>query len=346
MASSLISNINSQSQLQANKLTNRPNRVKVMVEDELDVVIWHRILKMFAPHMQFDVHPYSFDTTANGKGKAQIIAHAAQFGKYFIGCVDSDHDWLLQKWTADGMTINSTRYIFQTYAYSIENLAAHPFGTADCMLECSLHSCDILHNLDNDLEKFLSRLSTSVYEVLIWHLTMKKENTDLSQISVGWNEIFGNGHYADIRNDRTLPIERKRAAILERFANRANGLAKQYAATYPQFKQTFENLRTTLNSDFGLSPDNAYLHVRGHNLHDFLIHNFFKPVEHIVRNLHRDEIRAHTNGAETQNAINHYKSLLKDFELDYIHRISYMYDISNPVASRIKQDITAVFNLS
>lgn len=100
MASSLISNTNSAAQYQANLLTNTPGLIRVLVEDEQDVVVWHRILSKLVPDKRFDIHPYSFDSSINGKGKAQIIAQAAQFGPYYIGCVDSDHDWPLPQSSA------------------------------------------------------------------------------------------------------------------------------------------------------------------------------------------------------------------------------------------------------
>ncbi len=59
MVSSLISNQNSQSQYQANLLTNRPNLVKVLVEDEIDVVVWQKILTRLHPTLSYEVTPYS-----------------------------------------------------------------------------------------------------------------------------------------------------------------------------------------------------------------------------------------------------------------------------------------------
>lgn len=342
MSSSLISNLNSNAQHQTNILTNRPNLVKVMVEDELDVVVWHRILNRCAPHLEFEVQPYSYDTSSNGKGKAQILSLANQFGPYFIGCVDSDFDWLLKNYTADGQTINRSPYILQTYTYSIENLAAMPYGIADCMLECCMHSCDILRNLDADFSDFITSLSKAVYDVTLWHLTMIKENTDIDLLDTGRKHVFGNDHYADILSDRTLSLESKRQALIERLTERASQLADDYNANYNALLQSRSDLEQELHSQCGLTPDNAYLFVRGHNLHDFLIHNFFNPVHTYLKNEHEKEIRAHTVGPDTGNSINHYHKLLKNFDRDYIHRTAFTHDPVNLIAARIKTDIAAI----
>ena len=324
MASSLISNINSESQHQANLLTNSPNLVKVMVEDELDVVIWHRILTHYAPELKFDIHPYSYDSDFKGKGKTQILAQTGQFGRYFIGCVDSDYDWLLNTRTRAGAIIATTPYIFQTYAYSIENLAAQPYGISDCMLECYLHSCDLLQSLDTDYKSFLTSLSKEVYDVLLWHLTMIEKQEDLNQISAGWDLIFGNAHYGDILGNHNMPIDAKHKAILSRFSERSKELLHRYEVDYPQLLPSYSKLKDELHNECNLVPKNAYLYIRGHNLHDFLLHNFFNPIQIYLKTLHEAEIRAHTTRKEINNAIRHYNKLIKDFGRDYIHRVSYI----------------------
>lgn len=343
MPSSLISNTNSEAQFQANLLTNSPKLINVIVEDELDVVIWYRILNLFAPDNQYNIHPYSHDPSFHGKGKAQILRQSSQFGKYFIGCVDSDDDWLLKQWTVDGHTINHSPYILQTYAYSIENLAAQPYGLSDCMIECCAHCSNELHTIDNQYTQFINRISNYVYDVLLWHLTMKKNQVYLNQIALGWDYIFGNGHYNDIHSDGSLSVQGKHTAILERFLYRTKLLKNDYERNYSELKQSYVRLENALIAEYNLSQDNAYLFVRGHNLHDFLMYNFFNPVYTNIINLHKSEICAKTSGIETGNAIKHYRNLLKEFSKDYIYRNTYFADPANLISVKIKTDIDAIF---
>ena len=185
-SSGLISNVNGKYQYQSNLLTNTPNLIKVLVEDEVDVVVWYKILKKIAPEFDYQIRPYSFDATTKGKGKANVLKFAGSFEATFIGCVDSDFDWLLENWTSDGQTIKGNDYILQTYAYSIENLASQPYGNSDCMLECVMHSCELQRNLDKDYSAFINSLSSSVYEVLLWHLLMWKDQIHVTEIVKGW----------------------------------------------------------------------------------------------------------------------------------------------------------------
>lgn len=342
-ASSLLSNVNSEAQHQANILTNTPNRIKVMVEDEVDIVVWHKILKKAAPHLEFEIGPYSYDSTVNGKGKSNVLKFADRFKKNFIGCVDSDFDWLLQDWTQDGDVIRNNAYILQTYAYSIENLASQPYGDSDCMLECVMHSCELQVNLDADYSTFIVALSAAVYDILIWHLLMWKNQIEEDKISDGWKYIFGNDHYSDILKDSTLSIEAKRNAILNRFEEKAKDLRNQYEGEYPNLIGDKAALEAELRSTYGIQPDNAYLFVRGHNLHDFLMHCFFNPVRSHLIKLHQDEIKAHNEEQEIQNLMNHYKKHLKQFDRDHIHKVAYLNDDTNPFTKAIINDIQNIF---
>lgn len=342
-ASSLLSNVNSEAQRQANILGNTPNLIKVLVEDEVDVVVWHKILSKVAPYLRFEISPYSYDSTANGKGKSNVLKFADRFRENFIGCVDSDFDWLLQDWTQEGDVIRNNAYILQTYAYSIENLASQPYGDSDCMLECVMHSCDLQRRLDTDYQAFLKAISVNVYDILIWHLLMWRHQEE-EKISEGWTYIFGNDHYSDILKDGTLSIEGKRLAILSRFKEKAVMLRAQYECTYPALIGDKETLEEYLQSGYDLNPENAYLFVRGHNLHDFLMHCFFNPVRTQLIKFHEDDIKAHNEEQEIQNLMNHYKKHLKHFDRDHIHKVAYLDDETNHFTKEIVKDIQRIFH--
>ncbi len=249
MASSLISNQNSESQYQANLLTNRPNMVIVLVEDEIGMVIWLKIITSLCPTLSYEVTPYSADPSIRGKGKAHIIKHAAKFGPHMIGCVDSDNDWLLGQWSSDGSIMENNPYILQTYAYSIENLAAQPYENSDCMLECTLNSCALQRNLDNDYRDFLNFISMKTYDILIWHLLLVKEGIDINKHQLGWVCIFGNGIYSDIIKNHKLSLADKRKLVLKRFSERTDSLQSGYELKYESLKEDKYRLQNYLESN-------------------------------------------------------------------------------------------------
>ncbi|MDE6742075.1 MAG: DUF4435 domain-containing protein [Muribaculaceae bacterium] len=342
--SSLISNVTSEARHQANLLTNTPDLVKVLVEDEEDVVVWYRFLKTFAPDFSFEVSPYSYDSSFNGKGKANILKMAGNFGKNLLGCIDSDFDWLLEDWTTDGQTIKHNQYILQTYAYSVENLASQPYGDSDWMLECVMHSCQAQNDLDKDYSVFIGSISSSVYEVLLWHLLMWKDRIDVDEIAKGWDYVFGNDHYNDILTDHALTVEGQRHAVLNLFQERSRQIVDDYDRRYSVYRNDYEVLKKDLADKYKLSPENAYLFVRGHNLHDFLMHCFFNPIRNSLIIDHKNEIRSHNVGIEIQNQINHYNKHITAYKRDHLHKTAYIEDQTNVLTSTIGADIERILN--
>lgn len=343
MASTLISNVNSESEYQANLLTNTPNRVKVIVEDEVDVVVWHRILKRFAPAYKFEISPYSYGETGGSKGKAHIIANAANLGQYMIGCVDSDYDWVLRQWTTDGQVISSNQFILETYAYSLENLALQPYGKSDGMLECTIQCCDLQRNLDKESESFLEDLSAIVYDVVVWHLLMRKERVGEDRISIGWDYLLNNAHYDSVRRDASMPLMEKRRELLKMLTARVVGLVDTYNTTYPGLRTMKSEFAELVKREGGLVPGNAYLFVRGHNLYDFMVHNFFEPVAEQLKRDHQQEILTRLPQIVRKNALAHYKKLVKDFGTDCLQRAAYLEDDSNCLTQSMKAAVATIF---
>ena len=343
MASSLISNNGSVAQHETNILTNTPGRVRVLVEDELDVPVWNKILTRFGGNRSFEITPYSYIPGEHGKGKAKILSLVADLGPNYIACVDSDYDWLLEQWTDSGQLIAGSPYILQTYAYSIENLAAQPGGKADCMLESTLHCSQDQLDLDISLKAFIEKISEALYEPLLWHLIMQKEQIDVDKIIPGWDSILNNRHYEAILNSTGDPLSRKRTGMLAVMRQRAVDLVHNYETRYPHLITPRQNLRLSLTGHYGLSSENAYLFVRGHNLHDFLIQNFYRPIFRADIKSHNEDIRNNTVGADTASAINHYNTLAVPFELIYIHRADYLSDTTNPMTQRLQAAIDVLF---
>lgn len=342
-ATGLISNVTGEYQRQANILNNTPNLIKVLVEDEVDTVVWYRILKKVIPEFDYQLSPYSFDVAAKGKGKSNVLKFAGSFSATFIGCVDSDFDWLLEDWTQDGGIIKGNKYIVQTFAYSIENLASQPYGVSDCMLECLMHSSKLQRDLDKDFSIFIKSLSLSVYKVLLWHLLMWKCKVDEEEVSKGWKFVFGNDHYNDILKDHALSIEGKRIEILNRFSHRAAQRADYYNRQYSDLLVHIESLQLDIETRYDLLPENAYLFVRGHDLYDFLIHCFFNPVQKQLMKIHTEEIKSHNRGDE-KNMIDHYKRHCRDFDLEHLYKADYFDDATNVLTKAITKEINKVLN--
>ncbi len=339
MASSLLSNTNSQQQYQANLLTNRPNLIKVIVEDEEDIVVWYKILSLWLPGKQFAVTPYfTAPSTANSKGKGHVLRMAAQFGPNFLGCVDSDYDYLLEAHTEDGNTIRNNPFILQTFSYSIENLACQPYGISAKLQECKRHSCDLQRNADADLSFFISEISKALYPVLLWQLTLKKEDRQ----GIEWTEVLGNDNYRHVINDNTLSQPQKRTEILNIINTLSAQAEAKLAALAPDLTNDRTSLEALLNSTYDLTPENAYLFVRGHDLYDFLDFTFFSPIEEVLRKEHNRDIAAYFPPQEIPNALGHYKKLIKGFRNEQLISCAFLNDSANPITNLLESSVKAL----
>lgn len=160
----------------ASVLTGKPNRVTVEVEDNLDREFWRDLLNDLCPEKE--LHFNCYQTIVKGKdvvlakGKARVVKMADTFNDYHIGCVDSDYDWLLSDCTEDGKVITGNKYLLQTYAYSIENLM--------CLSSTLEEFCQDATEepMEFDLADYMSRLSQTVYPLLIWSLYLYSQGNE------------------------------------------------------------------------------------------------------------------------------------------------------------------------
>lgn len=339
MSSSLLSNSNSQQQYQANILTNRPNLVKVLVEDEEDVVVWHKILKKWRPDKIFEITPYFHDASvADSKGKGHILKMGPNFGPCFIGCVDSDYDYLLELHTPDGLTMRSNTYILQTFGYAIENLACQPYGLSDTLTECLTHCGPLQSDADAHYSAFIAEVSKILYPVLLWHLVLKKENRP----TPNWDEVLGNDYYRPILADNSMSLLQRRAAVLQKLASMAATAETSYAAAHHDLAVVKTSLEAYLKRDYALAEDNAYMYVRGHDLYDFLHFTFFDPLYKAIREEHISTLRASLPAQEMDSAIEHYRKVVTKFVPKHIHSCAFLSSPTNHVTTLLKQSVTAL----
>lgn len=161
MADSLLGNINGRYYQQLGVLTGNQNVIKVLVEDELDVPFWNDVLTHTVQNKKFKISPYTYNEEGGinslTKGKQHILdkAKAGDFNPFFIGCVDSDYDYLLKDYKDEGKTIAQCPYLLQTYTYSIENLMCQ----AETLHSLCCKTCK--ESVEFDFENFVKTLPES-----------------------------------------------------------------------------------------------------------------------------------------------------------------------------------------
>ncbi len=162
MATSLKHNLTSAYFNAANKLYPKKARRRIVayVESYDDVAFWRTLLA------EFETDDYYFQVmlpsaTSLAKGKKMVLMNTlntTELGKSLIACVDSDYDFLLQGKTNVSHKINSSPYIFQTYAYAIENFHCYAESLHEVCVQATLNDRMLI-----DFPAFLKRYSQIIY---------------------------------------------------------------------------------------------------------------------------------------------------------------------------------------
>lgn len=219
----------------------------VHLEDGDDKSFWKAMLQGRNPgHYYFITHsrsPKGYDT----KGCEQCLKYRPHLSKRFFICIDSDMRYLLQE-----PGLDTAHFVCQTYTYSWENHCCEASALKQRFeTQCSEKASTF------DFSTFLSTLSKTVYKpllLLLFCLKNDKPDFNLRMFSA------------------CLPNQCKREELAQ------NGK--------PLIERITKNFEQYLNSDFAKSVDfeaesnycktlnvneqNAYLHIRGHNLFDLV----------------------------------------------------------------------------
>lgn len=116
------------------------HRIVAYVESYDDISFWRSILSDFEDDtLYFEVMLPSNKSLNKGKKSVLMNQLGARLGQNMIACVDSDYDYLLQGVTSTSRQINQSRYVFQTYAYAIENYQCYAEGLHEACVMATLN---------------------------------------------------------------------------------------------------------------------------------------------------------------------------------------------------------------
>lgn len=221
----------------------------VHLEDLDDQVFWEIMLEKYSGNKKFNFLYYS-QSQNNHKttGVNQCLKFKPYLSKQFFICIDSDYRYLLQE-----RDINPTNYIFQTYTYSFENHL--------CFINELNSICEKATGFKNDIfdfEAFLRSYSNAIYEVFIWHLHFVMNDEFRFKQSV-FKQIIDLKEFVDLNDNGKV--------IMDVLIQRSHEIIAKLKIENPT-----TNIEETKKHflDLGVRPDNAYLFVRGHNLHDLI----------------------------------------------------------------------------
>lgn len=227
-------------------------RAAVHVENKDDIAFWSAILKHFRPNDKFHFiagsrNEYGHETF----GVTQCLKYFDFLSPGFFICIDSDYRYLLRERKMD-----VKHYVIQTYTYSFENHHCFADGLDDV--------CSRVTHLKNtlfDFKRFLKEFSNILYDLFIWHLYF--QNADPIRFSQMEFDA-----YISLSNSKAFPLVYDNGArALDELRNRVERKTGYLGRKFPN--ADLEEVRQKY-LELGLTPDNVYFYIRGHNLYDLI----------------------------------------------------------------------------
>lgn len=221
-------------------LTGRYQAV-IHLEDEEDETFWDYQLQTIKPGRYRYLYFSKSDDGKDTRGCEQCLKFRPYLTARFFICIDSDLRLLRGE-----TEFSAKNFIAQTYAYSWEN-----------------HLCEASHlnermkliqpETDFDMQAFLTSFSRIVYKPLLY-LIRYGADSRLNQL---WNVSKFNA---------CIPLQPKRADLAD------NG--KAYLQTVQSLFEAATGGLTEepANPNGILTPENAYLHIQGHQLYKLILH--------------------------------------------------------------------------
>ncbi len=225
----------------------------VHVEADLDIHFWRSIFHHFTPEKKFHFISHSRSWSGSeSSGVTQCLNFLPFLNKEFFICIDSDYRYLMEE-----ENINIYHFVFQTYAYSIEN----HYCSAPGLKWVSEQSCGIRNDIF-DFEYFLKCYSETIYELFIWQLyacisgLFHFDRYELNQ----YIRIRRNPPFPVIKDDGASEIK----MVREQVQNKLRRLRIEYPDV------NIEPLKEKLAA-LGVKPENCYLFIRGHDLFETVV---------------------------------------------------------------------------
>ena len=292
-------------------LTNK--KAVVHLESSNDISFWNAILKWVLPAEEFDFIPYTTTPTGTkGTGCSQCLIYKDFLDKQMVIAIDSDLRYLLQE-----PGINAANYILQTYTYSFENHL--------CFVERLNSIVQTVCGLENDIfdfDDFLVRYSKEIYPLFLMFLYDSQQQKHLTISSL--SKILTFPHMATW-------LDNNGTDVIKELHDRVEVELMKLKTLYTAYNHDDEKAKYI---PLGLSEDNAYLYIRGHNLYD-LIAEIGDTLCNALKKREKERLEAigqHENAVAVYAGTKTFKKELKTTALYYsyleiINIISDIYSI-------------------
>lgn len=262
----------------ANKLKPKKARRRIVayVESYDDVSFWRSIFADFEDETcYFEVMLPSNKSLSKGKKCVLMNQLGSRLGQNMVACVDSDYDYLLQGVTSTSRQINNSRYVFQTYAYAIENY--------QCYAE-SLHEACVMATLNDhplvDLVGFMTMYSQIAYPLFVWSVWFYRQR-NLNEFSLTDFCSYVRLDHVSVRHPEECLL-----AMERRVTHKLRDLEKKH----PHALEEIESMKAEFTY-LGVTPENTYLFIQGHHIMESVVMKVLIPVCNALRREREEEIK-------------------------------------------------------
>ena len=296
MAKRLQEHLNSNYFELASKLRpkNAARKVVAYVESYDDVFFWRSVLQDFeTDRIKFEVMLPSRYSLCKGKKAALMNKLGPSLGDFMIACVDADYDYIMQGATEISRTLLSSPFIIHTYAYAIENYQCYAPALHTACVMSTLNDRDII-----SLEAFMEEYSKIIWPLFVWSIWAHKSGQASTYSITAFSQTVT---FHDIN-----PYHPENA--LEHLRDRVNKQIGWLQRKYPKAKDSYLNLRKSLQEELGIRPAETYMYIQGHALMEGVVLPLLNPICNMLRREREKEIqKLALHGQQKQNELSGYR---------------------------------------
>ena len=330
MPSRLKDNLNSRYFEAANQLTSKKARRRIVayVESYDDIFFWRTVLTRFEnDELFFEVMLPSHRKLERGKKSVLMNFVGDRIGPDMIACVDADFDYMLQGATAQSEKVLQSPYVFQTYAYAIENLQCYAASLHDVCVAVTLNDHRIF-----DFNDYLQQYSEAIFPLFVWSVWAYRNGKHNKFSLTDFNRVVDPGGFNVFDPQPSINHLRKKVS----------NKIRQLQAEYPDNKEAYLRLKEEILS-LGVTPQTTYLYIQGHHLFDNVVVPIMNKVCNRLRLERQDEIsRTARHHTQKQNEMSCYEHSQQDIRQMLKKNLGY---ILSPQFQRIQQDIAAYLDI-
>jgi len=310
----------------ANRLKPKKAKKKIVayVESYDDVAFWRSVFDDFEDdNYYFEVMLPSKKSLCKGKKSVLMNNLGSRLGTNMVACVDSDYDYLLQQTTSTSRQINNSRYVFQTYAYAIENFQCYAGALHEACVLATMNDRKLV-----DVEAFMILFSQIAYPLFVWSVWFYRKGNLNGFPMTEFNSFVRLDH---------VKVTHPEEALMQ-MDRRVKNKLRQLDKAYPHAWDDIESLKAEFTY-LGVTPENTYMFIQGHHIMESVTIKLLTPICSALRREREEEIkRLAVHHLQYRNELAGYERRLLSIDVVLSKHTSYK---DSPLYKKIEDDIRA-----